>query len=111
MVCVSHHRYHLDAQKMLELYAMRWAIEVYFKESKQHLGFLQEQARHYACYIASIHLTAIRFAYWSLQSNRTASGVLAATMSTIAPPTYAELWVSCSTAFQTPTATRGHDAH
>ncbi len=51
----------LDAQKMLELYAMRWAIEVYFKESKQHLGFLTEQARHYACYVASIHLTAIRF--------------------------------------------------
>ena len=46
---------------MLELYAMRWAIEVYFKESKQHLGFLQEQARHYACYVASIHLSAIRF--------------------------------------------------
>ena len=40
---------------------MRWAIEVYFKESKQHLGFLKEQARHYACYVASIHLTAIRF--------------------------------------------------
>ena len=51
----------LDPQKMLELYAMRWAIEVYFKESKQHLGFLTEQARHYACYVASIHLTAIRF--------------------------------------------------
>ena len=46
---------------MLELYAMRWAIEVYFKESKQNLGFLAEQARHYACYVASIHLTAIRF--------------------------------------------------
>jgi SRSO17 transposase len=51
----------LTPQKMLELYAMRWAIEVYFKEAKQHLGFLQEQARHYACYVASIHLTAIRF--------------------------------------------------
>ncbi len=51
----------LDPQRMLELYAMRWAIEVYFRESKQHLGFLQEQARHYACYVASIHLTAIRF--------------------------------------------------
>jgi SRSO17 transposase len=51
----------LDSQKILELYAMRWAIEVYFKESKQHLGFLKEQGRHYACYIASIHLTAIRF--------------------------------------------------
>ena len=51
----------LDSQKILELYAMRWAIEVYFKESKQHLGFLKEQGCHYACYIASIHLTAIRF--------------------------------------------------
>ena len=51
----------LDASNMLELYAMRWAIEVYFKESKQHLGFLKEQARHYACYVASIHLSAIRF--------------------------------------------------
>jgi len=51
----------LAPQRMLELYAMRWAIEVYFKESKQHLGFLKEQARHYACYVASIHLTAIRF--------------------------------------------------
>lgn len=51
----------LAPRKMLELYAMRWAIEVYFKESKQYLGFLQEKARHYACYVASIHLTAIRF--------------------------------------------------
>ena len=48
-------------QRILELYAMRWAIEVYFKEAKQHLGFLKEQGTHYASYIASIHLTAIRF--------------------------------------------------
>jgi hypothetical protein len=40
---------------------LRWAIEVYFKEAKQHLGFLKEQSNHYAAYIASIHLTAIRF--------------------------------------------------
>ncbi|MDD2762255.1 MAG: hypothetical protein PHH11_18405 [Methylomonas sp.] len=46
---------------MLELYSMRWAIEVYFKEAKQHLGFLKEQSNHYAAYIASIHLTAVRF--------------------------------------------------
>ena len=51
----------LSAADMLELYAMRWAIEVYFKEAKQHLGFLKEQSNHYAAYIASIHLTAIRF--------------------------------------------------
>ena len=38
-----------------------WAVEVYFKEAKPHLGFLKEQSNHYAAYIASIHLTAIRF--------------------------------------------------
>ena len=51
----------LSPQRILEIYAMRWAIEVYFKEAKQHLGFLKEQATHYASYIASIHLCAIRF--------------------------------------------------
>jgi hypothetical protein len=33
---------------------MRWAIEVYFKEAKQHLGLLKEQSNHYAAYLASI---------------------------------------------------------
>jgi SRSO17 transposase len=51
----------LEPQRILELYAMRWAIEVFFKEAKQYLGFLKEQSNHYAAYIASIHLTAIRF--------------------------------------------------
>jgi SRSO17 transposase len=51
----------MSPAEMLELYSMRWAIEVYFKEAKQHLGFLKEQSNHYAAYIASIHLTAIRF--------------------------------------------------
>ena len=35
-------------------------MEVYFKEAKQHLGFLSEQTRSFASYIASIHLCAIR---------------------------------------------------
>jgi len=51
----------LSPTEILELYSLRWAIEVYFKEAKQHLGFLKEQSNHYAAYIASIHLTAIRF--------------------------------------------------
>jgi SRSO17 transposase len=51
----------LSSAEMLELYSLRWAIEVYFKEAKQHLGFLKEQSNHYAAYVASIHLTAIRF--------------------------------------------------
>jgi len=51
----------LEPGRILELYALRWAIEVYFKEAKQHLGWLQEQSNHYGAYVASIHLAAIRF--------------------------------------------------
>ena len=47
----------MSSAKMLQIYALRWSIEVYFKEAKQHLGFLQEHTRSFA----SIHLTAIRY--------------------------------------------------
>jgi hypothetical protein len=47
--------------KILEVYALRWSIEVYFKELKQHLGFLQEQSGRYELAYASIHLSAIRY--------------------------------------------------
>ncbi|MCP4986226.1 MAG: transposase, partial [Colwellia sp.] len=51
----------LEEDKILEVYALRWGIEVYFKEAKQKLGFLKEQSRHYSTYIASIQLTGLRF--------------------------------------------------
>jgi SRSO17 transposase len=51
----------LEDEKILEIYALRWGIEVYFKEAKQKLGFLKEQSRHYSAYVASIHLTGLRF--------------------------------------------------
>ncbi|TCS36713.1 transposase [Reinekea marinisedimentorum] len=51
----------MSMSKMLEVYALRWSIEVYFKEAKQHLGFLKEQTVSFASHIASIHLTAIRY--------------------------------------------------
>ena len=51
----------LAMSKMLEVYALRWGIEVYFKEAKQHLGFLGEQTRTFASHTASIHLCAIRY--------------------------------------------------
>lgn len=51
----------LEDEKILTVYALRWGIEVYFKEAKQKLGFLKEQSRHYSAYIASIHLTGLRF--------------------------------------------------
>lgn len=51
----------LSMKKMLEIYALRWGIEVYFKEAKQHLGFLTEQTSSFASHTASIHLCAIRY--------------------------------------------------
>jgi hypothetical protein len=51
----------LTAQSMLEIYALRWGIEVYFKEGKQNLGLLKEQTINFASHIASISLTAIRY--------------------------------------------------
>lgn len=51
----------MSSAKMLQIYALRWSIEVYFKEAKQHLGFLQEQTRSFVSHIASIHLCALRY--------------------------------------------------
>ena len=51
----------LSVSKMLEIYALRWGIEVYFKEAKQHLGFVTEQTRTFVSHVASIHLCAIRY--------------------------------------------------
>lgn len=51
----------LSMSKMLEVYALRWGIEVYFKEAKQHLGFLAEQTTSFASHTASVHLCAIRY--------------------------------------------------
>ncbi len=51
----------LSMSKMLETYALRWGIEVYFKEAKQHLGFLAEHTVTFASHTASIHLCAIRY--------------------------------------------------
>ncbi len=51
----------LSTEKILEIYSLRWSIEVYFKEVKQRFGFLKEQTGDYAVHYASIHLCAIRF--------------------------------------------------
>ena len=46
---------------ILEVYALRWSVEVYFKEIKQHLGFLKEQSGRYELAYASVHLAALRY--------------------------------------------------
>jgi hypothetical protein len=51
----------LQEAKILEVYALRWSIEVYFKEIKQNLGFLKEQSGRYELAYASVHLAALRY--------------------------------------------------
>ena len=51
----------LGEAKILEVYALRWSIEVYFKEIKQNLGFLKEQSGRYELAFASVHLSAMRY--------------------------------------------------
>jgi hypothetical protein len=51
----------LSDAKILEIYALRWSIEVYFKEIKQNLGFLKEQSGRYQVAYASVHLAALRY--------------------------------------------------
>jgi hypothetical protein len=51
----------LSDTKILEVYSLRWSIEVYFKEIKQNLGFLKEQSGRYQLAYASVHLAALRY--------------------------------------------------
>jgi hypothetical protein len=51
----------LSDAKILEVYALRWSVEVYFKEIKQNLGFLKEQSGRYQLAYASVHLAALRY--------------------------------------------------
>ena len=51
----------LSETKILEVYALRWSVEVYFKEIKQNLGFLKEQSGRYQLAYASVHLAALRY--------------------------------------------------
>ncbi|MFT4637702.1 MAG: hypothetical protein ACI8T1_001012 [Verrucomicrobiales bacterium] len=50
-----------SVEQILEIYALRWSIEVYFKEVKQNFGFLAEQSGKYQVAYASIHLAAVRY--------------------------------------------------
>lgn len=51
----------MELQDILETYALRWNIEVYFKEIKQYFGFGKDQSWQYAACLASIHLALIRY--------------------------------------------------
>jgi hypothetical protein len=48
-------------EHLFEIYALRWSIEVYFKEIKQNFGFLAEQTGKYQVAYASVHCSAARY--------------------------------------------------
>jgi len=50
-----------SVEQLLEIYALRWSIEVYFKELKQSFGLLSEQSGKYQVSYASVHLAAVRY--------------------------------------------------
>ncbi|MBK1725338.1 hypothetical protein CKO23_24845 [Thiocystis violacea] len=58
---LPYHDRALSPATILETYALRWSIEVYFKEAKHYLGLLWEQTETFASHVASIHLTAVRY--------------------------------------------------
>lgn len=48
-------------EKVVRLYSRRWAVEVYFKEVKQNLGFMANQSGDYCTHYSSLHLTTLRY--------------------------------------------------
>jgi hypothetical protein len=50
---------------MVEHYAHRFAIEVFYKESKQYLGFMKESVRSFEAVTACLHIAAMRHAVLS----------------------------------------------
>ena len=69
----------MEPSQILEIYALRWGIEVYFKESKRHPGLLKEQTNSFASHIASTHLAAIRFCMW-IYTKQEGTGLTASTV-------------------------------
>ena len=53
----------LSFVEMLETYSLRWTIEVFFKEAKQHLGLCNCQSRDFDAQIASVTISCILYVF------------------------------------------------
>lgn len=56
----------LAASIAYEIYAIRWSIEVFFKESKQHFQMGKSQARDFDAQIADVTISMIQYNIFSL---------------------------------------------
>lgn len=53
--------------KVMEIYAIRWSIEVFFKDSKQNLGLNKCQSIDFNAHIASVTISFINYGLLSIQ--------------------------------------------
>jgi len=47
----------------MEIYSIRWSIEVFFKEAKQHLGLCNCQSRDFDAQIANVTISCILYIF------------------------------------------------
>jgi hypothetical protein len=62
IVCLVTNNKKMTNRHVLDAYAQRWWIEVFFKEAKQHLGLSDYQTGHYEGIQKHLYLVAIAFA-------------------------------------------------
>jgi len=60
----------LEASNILEYYAKRWSVEVFFKDTKQMLQMGKEQSRTFDATIASYSIVMIRYLLLVYISNK-----------------------------------------
>jgi hypothetical protein len=60
----------LSFTKAFEIYAIRWTIEVFFKESKQLLGLGKCQSNHFDAQIADATLSIMRYTILSYEKQK-----------------------------------------
>jgi len=58
----------LSATEIIEVYQIRWTIEVFFKESKQSLGLGKSQSNDFDAQIADTTMTMIQYLFLALQN-------------------------------------------
>ena len=58
----------LSVTKILEIYQIRWTIEVFFKECKQSLGLGKSQSNDFDAQIADTTITMVQYLFLALQN-------------------------------------------
>jgi len=84
----------LDGMTVLEYYKKRWAIEVFHRDCKQHLGLGEYQIRKLDCVVIHLHLVFLAYTLLkNVRSNPVLAGIVAGTKSIGAACQRLKRWV------------------